>query len=170
MDVRVKRRLRLRPATTRDQPLLERWSFQPHVEAASPNTSCSSRLEQPPGWRQRFIGELDRHPIGYIQLTEPARENRGASWAEEGDARRNIDLWIGEPGYLGQGYGSTMLQLALAHCFSDLRITTVWLDPPADNHHAHRFCERLGFRFIEQRRLGESHSRSYCMERRDWLG
>ncbi len=45
--------------------------------------------------------------------------------------------------------------LALARCFADPKVTTVLIDPLAGNVRAHRFYERLGFRFVERRLFGK---------------
>ena len=46
------------------------------------------------------------------------------------------------------------MQLALKRCFADPLVTAVLVEPLASNTHAHRFYERLGFQFVEQRRFG----------------
>ncbi|MGR2740380.1 GNAT family N-acetyltransferase [Billgrantia sp. Q4P2] len=170
MEVNAKRRLRLRPATPHDIALLTRWDAQPHVIAANPNDRWDWKAElghQVEGRRQ-FIAERDGRPIGFVQITDPAREE-SSYWGEVANGLRAIDIWIGEPEELGKGYGTTMMQLALAHCFADPQVTAVLLDPLADNRSAHRFYERLGFRFVEQRQLGADICCIYRLERRDWL-
>ncbi len=169
-DVNAKRRLRLRPATPEDRVLLERWDAEPHVVAANPNDKWEwqTELAQPTDWRQQFIAEREGRAIGFIQILDPARDESGY-WGEVGDGLRAIDIWIGEPEDLGKGYGTTMMQLALAHCFADPRVSAVLIDPLADNRRAQRFYERLGFRFVEQRRLGNDLCCIYRLERSDWL-
>ena len=44
----------------------------------------------------------------------------------------------------------------------------ILFDPLASNTRAHRFYERLGFRFIEQRRFGEDDCFVYRLSRADW--
>jgi aminoglycoside 6'-N-acetyltransferase len=42
------------------------------------------------------------------------------------------------------------------------------LDPLAGNRRAHRFYERLGFRFVEHRRFGDDDCFVYRLERSAW--
>ncbi|MFQ3790338.1 GNAT family N-acetyltransferase [Halomonas sp. A29] len=170
MEVNVKRRLRLRPATPHDCSLLTHWDAQPHVISANPDDSWDwkTELAHQADWRQQFIAEREGRPIGFVQIIDPARED-GSYWGESANGLRAIDIWIGEPEELGKGYGTTMMQLALAHCFADPEVSAVLIDPLADNHRAHRFYERLGFRFVEQRHLGGNTCCIYRLDRRDWL-
>ena len=171
MDVSVKRRLRLRPVTWSDKSLLEHWDSQPQVIAANPNErwNWQADLGHPTDWCRQYIAEHDGHPIGFVQIIDPAREESGF-WGEAVPGLRAIDIWIGEPDQLGKGYGTTMMQLALAHCFAVAEVNAVLVDPLADNRRAHRFYERLGFHFLEQRRMGGDICWIYRLERHEWLG
>ncbi|HNJ73403.1 MAG TPA: GNAT family N-acetyltransferase, partial [bacterium] len=46
---------------------------------------------------------------------------------------------------------------------------TVIIDPLANNARAHRFYERLGFRFVREQRFGEDDSFVYELKRGDWM-
>ncbi|MHB0980574.1 MAG: Imm53 family immunity protein [Thermoleophilia bacterium] len=85
---------------------------------------------------------------------DPAREDNHY-WGEVAPNLRAIDIWIGEEADPGRGYGTEMMRLAFARCFVDPAVTAVLIDPPASNVRAHRFYERLGFRFVERRRFGD---------------
>jgi aminoglycoside 6'-N-acetyltransferase len=80
-----------------------------------------------------------------------------------GDRAR--DLWIGDAADLGKGCGTEMMRLALERCFADPSVTAVLIDPLAANTRAHRFYERLGFRFVERRRFGNDHCFVYRLDR-----
>lgn len=58
-----------------------------------------------------------------------------------------------------------MMRAALAHCFETPAVKAVILDPLASNVRACRFYERLGFRFVEERRFGRDDCRVYRYER-----
>ena len=47
------------------------------------------------------------------------------------------------------------MSLAMDRCFADPAVTAVIIDPLASNTRAHRFYERLGFRFVERRAFGD---------------
>jgi aminoglycoside 6'-N-acetyltransferase len=161
--------MRLRPATPDDLALLQRWDEQPHVVASDPNDDWGWEVElgKSPDWREQLIAEVDGRPVGFIQIIDPAREE-GHYWDEAAANLRAVDLWIGDEIDLGKGYGTAMMQLALARCFADPDVAAVLLDPLAANTRAHRFYERLGFRFVERRRFHNDDCLVYRLERADY--
>lgn len=160
------RPIRFRPATPADLELLRHWDEQPHVIASDPNDDWSweTELSRSPDWREQLIAELDGRPIGVVQIIDPAREESGY-WGDVPAGLRAIDIWIGEPADLGKGYGSTMMRLALGRCFAAPDVSAVLIDPLASNVRAHRFYERLGFRFVEPRRFGADECFVYRLDR-----
>ena len=159
----------LRPATPADLKLLQHWDRQPHVIAADPNDDWywEVELSRNPDGREQLIAEINDCPIGFVQIIDPAREE-SHYWGDVAPDLRAIDIWIGEAADLGKGYGTRMMQLALARCFADPRVTTVLIDQLANNTRAHRFYERLGFQFVEPRRFGDDDCFVYCLNRADW--
>jgi len=158
--------VRLRRATLADAPLLRRWDEQPHVVASDPNDEWGWEVElaREFDWREQLIAEEDGRPIGFHQIIDPAREET-RYWGDVPPGLRAIDIWIGEEADLGRGYGTQMMHLALARCFADASVTAVLVDPLVSNVRAHRFYERLGFRFVEHRRFGEDDCYVYRLER-----
>lgn len=163
--------IELRPATIDDLELLRHWDEQPHVIAATGDDDWGwdEELLLHREWREQLIAELDGRPIGYLEIIDPAREDTHY-WGDVGPDLRAIDIWIGEEDDLGRGYGTEMMRLALARCFADPGVTAVLIDPLASNVRAHRFYERLGFRFVERRRFGEDDCFVYRLERRTLAG
>ncbi|MGF1567106.1 MAG: GNAT family N-acetyltransferase [Nodosilinea sp.] len=159
----------LRPATLADVSLLRHWDEQPQVVAADPNDDWAWEVElaRTPVWREQLIAELKGRPIGFIQIIDPAQED-SHYWGEVPANLRAIDIWIGEPTELGQGYGTTMMRLALASCFADPEVAAVLVDPLASNTRAHRFYQRLGFKFLEHRRFGDDDCSVYRLDRATW--
>lgn len=161
--------IKLRPASMDDRSLLTFWDKQPHVIAAAPNDEWDweSELWRDPEWRKLLIAELGDRPVGFIQIIDPAREE-SHYWGDIRDGYRAIDIWIGEAENLGKGYGTEMMRLTLDWCFSDPKVTAVWVDPLEFNTKAHRFYERLGFKFMEERRFGEDNCLVYRLDREVW--
>lgn len=161
--------MNLRPATSLDVELLRHWDEQPHVIAANPNDECDweEELGRSADWQEQLIAEIEGRPIGYLAIIDPAREE-GHYWGDVPAGLRAIDIWIGAASDLGKGYGTRMMTLALARCFRDPTVTAVLIDPLASNTRAHRFYERLGFRFVEERRLDLDDCFVYRLEREDW--
>lgn len=158
--------IRLRAATPSDLALLRRWDEQPHVVAGRSNDDWGWEVElaRRPDWREQLIAEVDGRSIGFVQIIDPARED-SHYWGDVAANLRAVDLWIGEADALGKGYGSAMMRLALERCFADPNVTAVLVDPLAANVRAHRFYERLGFRFVERRRFGRDDCFVYRLTR-----
>jgi aminoglycoside 6'-N-acetyltransferase len=158
----------LRRATPDDLPLLRHWDEQPHVIASDPNDDWGweVELQRRPDWREQLIAELDGRPIGYVEIIDPAREE-SHYWGDVPAGLRAVDIWIGEAECLGRGYGTQMMRLALRRCFAEPSVEAVLVDPLASNTRAHRFYERVGFRFVEERRFGEDDCLVYRLERAD---
>jgi aminoglycoside 6'-N-acetyltransferase len=159
----------LRPATIRDLATLRHWDEQPHVIAADPNDEWNWEEEMPRSvdWREFLIAEEDGRSIGFVQIIDPEREE-SHYWGDVPANLRAIDIWIGEAGDLGRGYGTVMMRQALDRCFADAEVTAVLIDPLASNTRAHRFYERLGFTFVERRHFGEDDCSVYRLDRERW--
>jgi aminoglycoside 6'-N-acetyltransferase len=192
--MRDRKMINLRPATPADLNQLQHWDEQPHVLAAKYSLTAEAsdlrvqhwdqqlyvlaadpnddwhwkeELSRNPDWRELLIAEIDDRPIGFIQIIDPAREETHY-WGDIAPDLRAIDIWIGEESDLGKGYGTRMMQLALAQCFADPRVTAVLIDPLANNTRSHRFYERLGFQFVEPRKFGDDDCFVYCLNRSNW--
>ncbi|MBF2016645.1 MAG: acetyltransferase [Rivularia sp. T60_A2020_040] len=161
--------INLRPATFDDLELLRHWDEQPHVIASDPNDDWGWEVElkRTPDWREQLIAIEGDRPIGFIQIIDPARED-SHYWGDVTANLRAIDIWIGEETDLGKGYGTKMMQMAIDQCFADSAVTAILIDPLANNTRAHRFYERLGFNFVEQRWFGDDDCFVYQLSRADW--
>jgi aminoglycoside 6'-N-acetyltransferase len=161
--------IRLRPALPSDLATLMRWDEQTHVIESDPNDDWSweTELLRNPEWRELLMAEWDDRPVGFIQIIDPAKEET-RYWGDSPDGIRALDIWIGSADDLGKGYGTAMMHLALDRCFADALVQAVWVDPLASNLRAHRFYEKLGFRFVEGRRFGEDDCKVFALNRQDW--
>ena len=163
--------MNLRPATLADLNLLQYWDEQPHVIASNPNDKWDWEVElhHKSEGREQLIAEINGRPIGFIEITDPARDDSNY-WGNVAVNLRAIDIWIGSETDLGKGYGTKMMQLALERCFADslVTVTAVLVEPLASNTRAHRFYERLGFQFVEQRKFGLDECFVYRLNRADW--
>ena len=161
--------INLRPATLEDLTLLKYWDEQPHIIACDPDDDWhwESELSRDPAWREQLIAELNSRPIGMIQIIDPALED-SHYWGKVASNLRAIDIWIGEATDLNKGYGTIMMRLALTRCFADSLVKAVLVDPLAYNTRAHRFYQRLGFKFVERRHFGDSDCFVYQLNREDW--
>jgi aminoglycoside 6'-N-acetyltransferase len=85
-----------------------------------------------------------------IQIVDPANEE-SHYWGEMDQGLRAIDIWIGEESDMSKGYGTQMMDLALANCFNDSEVKRVLVDPLVANKKAINFFERIGFNFFENK-------------------
>ena len=151
---RPKHEIKLRPAGIKDLELLKYWDSKQHVIDCDPDDDWNWELElkRDPEWREQLVAEKDGRPIGFIQIIDPLLEET-QYWQTEARNTRAIDIWIGEESDLGKGMGTEMMKLALIRCFEDPNVTAVYVDPLKSNTKAHRFYQKLGFQFVEERNL-----------------
>ncbi len=88
-------------------------------------------------------------------------QRRDALLGHVPDHLRAIDIWIGEPNYLGLGLGTKIMQLAIERCFASPEVEGILVDPLSNNGRAIRFYERLGFQFVEHRQFEDDHCAIY---------
>lgn len=159
----------LREATINDLQILRHWDDQPHVMESDPNDDWNweHELQRTPFWRRQLIAELAGRPIGFVQIIDPQSEE-SHYWGNAGANLRAIDIWIGEAGDLGMGYGTEMMKSALKLCFADKNVEAVIIDPLKSNVDAIRFYQRLGFKWIEDKFFGDDHTAVHRIERSDW--
>ena len=112
------------------------------------------------------MAELDGQPFGMVLLIDPALEETHY-WGDVAATLRAIDIWIGVPELRGQGHGTTLMRMAIERCFAAPGVTAILIDPLATNVRAHRFYERLGFRFVERRDFNGEACFVYRMDRGD---
>ncbi len=158
--------VKLRPATIEDLTLLLYWDTMQHVIDSDPDDDWNWEFElsRNPSWREQFVAELDRKPIGFVQIIDPYYEETHY-WGDVAQNKRAIDIWIGEENNLGKGYGTTMMHLAIDRCFSNPAISGILIDPLKTNTKAHAFYEKLGFIFVEERTFDETACFVYELDR-----
>ena len=159
-----------RKATIDDLPLLKYWDTKQHVIDCDPDSDWNweEELKKDPPWRQQFVAEVQKRPLGFVQIID-AHEEETHYWGDVEPHTMAIDIWIGEEEDLNKGYGSTMMRNALDLCFMNPLVNKVLIDPLKTNTKAHRFYERLGFKFLEERKFGDSDSFVYIMTRDSWI-
>lgn len=165
----MEKQIVLRPATLSDLEILRHWDEQEHVLESDPNDDWNweNELQRQPSWREQLIAELDARPIGFVQIIDAAEEE-SHYWGDVPAGLRAIDIWLGDSKDLGKGYGTKIMRLAIDRCFDDPRVSAILLDPLESNTRAHRFYERLGFRFLRKQRFGQDDCFVYRLVREDW--
>ncbi len=161
--------LQFRLAELSDADMLQAWQQQPFLQQAlgDDDWQWHTELSKRPAWREQLIAELDGQPIGFMEIIDPALEE-SHYWGACEPNLRALDIWIGIPALLGQGYGTQMMAIALARCFADKSVKGVLLDPLASNTKAHRFYEKLGFEFQTQRTFDDDVCYVYYLSRANY--
>lgn len=159
--------IKLRTASINDLELLKYWDTKQHVIDSDPDDEWNWEIElrQNPEWREQLVAELNGEPIGFLQIIDPYNEETHY-WGEVEQNKRAIDIWIGEERNLNKGYGTIMMELAIQRCFLDPAVNGILIDPLKTNTKAHRFYERLGFEFIEEREFDETACYVYELKRK----
>jgi aminoglycoside 6'-N-acetyltransferase len=152
-----------------DLETLLHWDEQTHVINSDPDDEWNweSELKRNPAWRKQIMAELNGKPLGFIQIIN-AKEEETHYWGKVSDGIAAIDIWIGEENNLGKGYGTIMMNYAIEQCFADIRINEILIDPLESNTAAHRFYERVGFKFLRHQKFGDQNCRVYSLKRVDW--
>ncbi len=161
--------LKLRKADLSDLMILKYWDTQEHVINANPNDDgdYENELMKDHNWRQNLMAEINGKPIGFLQIIDPFEEET-RYWGNVEQNMRAIDIWIGEPEYLGKGYGTQMMKMAFELCFSDPKVKGILIDPLENNIDAIRFYQRLGFSFIEKRKFNQDICDVHFLSRSDY--
>ena len=160
----------LRMAELKDVALLTYWDTLEHVVESDPNDDWNweEELGREVFWREQLIAEVDGKAIGFIQIIDPHFEETNY-WGSVSQNLRAIDIWIGEKDYLGKGYGTHIMHLVISRCFADVTVSSILIDPLANNTRAHKFYEQLGFQFVERRHFGEDDCFVYELSRKNYL-
>ena len=188
--------LSLRNATIDDLDMVLAWDENEHLQDSGGDIDFNDwnweyELPRNPTWRYQLIGSLhfmeridddassyvgqaNMLPIGFVQIIDP-KEEETHYWGEPCESGlRAIDIWIGEEDYIGQGYGTKLMKLALKICFEGENdnastVNAVLIDPMYDNKAAHRFYQRLGFQPIGERYFGPDRCLVHRLNRTDYF-
>lgn len=132
-------------------PLFENWLKQEHVKrfwtefktgddlrekllAAASNTHV-----------HRFVIEMDRNPIGYIQYYDAIAVGEEC-WSDEKPGTFGMDLFIGDKNQAGVGIGPKIIREFIVHLRKQApNARSIIIDPAPQNQYAIRAYEKAGF-------------------------
>ena len=150
----------------RDEPedygLLVRWRAEPHVhEWWDPDDPAPTFTEVLEHYGPRVRGEdkttaciveVDGRAAGYLQFYRwlPYLEEEPAIDVRADTDTFGIDIHIGEPDLIDQGFGSRAVDLVCRHLEADLGASWIALTTEVTNHRAQRAYEKVGFVKIRQ--------------------
>lgn len=139
-----------------DIPQLLNWFKEPHVQQYWPVPEDNELIEH---FLKRirskdtfgYIVYLAEKPIGYIQYyyIDRTQEKAGAWLPELPLTTIGTDQFIGNPAYVGKGYGTQFIKEFIAYLRTiEPGITTVIVDPEPTNSAAVRCYEKVGFKKV----------------------
>ena len=153
------RAISFRRLRTSDLGLMHRWLNAPHVRRwwyAEGTFYKEIEEHYLPGIGGRDPTDLflilhGDEPIGFIQTYRISAEADEAYASLVGvDNSAGVDLFIGEPGYLYQGLGSSVIHRFLSeHVFSYPEVEVCVIGPEPKNVAAIRAYEKAGFRYFK---------------------
>lgn len=132
----------LRPA---DLPRLRLWLAMPHVRAwwGDPDTAIREiRRLMASDWAEPMLVAWQGRQIGYLQAYDAVSAAPGGG---EEPGSFGIDLFIGEPSYVGKGLGTAFLGAYTDRLLRGGRASRILARPARSNHRAVRCLEGAGF-------------------------
>ncbi|WP_281985139.1 GNAT family N-acetyltransferase [Thalassorhabdomicrobium marinisediminis] len=137
--------LTFRPMTRADLPMFRRWLDQPHMGGWWGDSGTEARLveqDMDKGVVDMRVVEHDGDPFAFIQDYNAHAFGAPHYKGFDKDARA-IDTFLGDPAYLGQGYGAGYIAARVA----DLRRSypVILTDPDPANTRAIAAYRRAGF-------------------------
>jgi len=164
--------IKLRHATIEDLELVKYWDTKQHVIDCDPDDdeewNWELELNRNPEWREQLVAELNGKPVGFIQIIDPFLEETHY-WGEIEPNKKAIDIWIGEEINLNKGYGTIMMKLAIDRCLLNPSTNEILIDPLKSKIKAHRFYERLGFEFVEEKEFNDTACCIYTLKRNNFI-
>jgi len=145
--------LTLKPLTFSDLDLLVTWFQQPHVKKWWPDNLSAPEIKTKYGNRigstsvVPLIIYAEEKPIGFLQYYNPAQV--GDEWNKhELPGTRGFDIFIGDPEYLGKGYGTAALKLMINQLFARPDIKKIIVDVDPHNNTAIKTYQKVGLKFV----------------------
>ncbi len=145
-----------KPLLTTDLPLLHKWLNTSHVVEWYGKKTCTfdevakQYLPRITGQdpTKSFFVSYQRNPIGYIQ-SYLVKDDRELQKYVNPDTTAGLDMFIGEPNYLGRGLGSKIIKEFLKQVvFKQSGISACLVDPLPSNPRMIHVNEKIGFKYL----------------------
>ncbi len=169
-----------RKLQTEDLHLMHKWLNEPHVHEWYDKDKDNSLEEVIKRYDPKINGEkptecymvlYEDNPVGYIQKYKVNDWPDFGDYVGYDDHTASVDLFIGEPSFMGQGLGNLMLKKFLKEVvFADQDITTCIIGPEPENKRGIRAYEKSGFKYVKTVQVGNEPDPTYIMEiKREYL-
>jgi aminoglycoside 6'-N-acetyltransferase len=99
---------------------------------------------------RKLIILIDDQPVGYIQVYRLANEEEYRQQIDISPDAVAMDLFLGEPAYRGQGWGTDVIRACLARIvFGEMDAPLAMIAPDPENTRAVRSYAKAGFRPVK---------------------
>jgi aminoglycoside 6'-N-acetyltransferase len=149
--------------SARDLPLLARWLNKRHVCKwwGDPERNFADAKEWPP--ESHALIAVSGKPVGYLRWQRVSLPELAALGIMDIPERSvDIDILIGEQGFVGKGIGPQALRLLLEHLRADPTISLAGMSTEVGNYAAIRAYEKAGFQ-RRHRYFDPEHGESWIM-------
>lgn len=157
-----------------DLELMYKWLNKPHVRQWYDRDKGSSleAIEERYGPKIKdekptdcYLVFCEAKPFGYIQKYKVNDWPEFADYVGYDNGASSVDLFIGEPSFMGKGYGSMMLKKFVDEVvFADPKINRCIIGPEPKNARAIRSYEKAGFKYVKTVQVGNEPNPTYVME------
>lgn len=133
----------------RDLPVLRSWLQRPHVARwwGDPVEALAAAREHPP--TQHALISVDGRAVGYLCWQHPSPEELAEARLDALPVDlMDVDIVIGEPEFVGRGFGPQALELLLNRLRAD-GVSIVGLATAANNQRALRAFAKAGFSLFQ---------------------
>lgn len=170
----AKQHIKFRKLQLEDLELLYLWLNKPHVHEFYDKDKENTFEEIEKRYAPKIRGEkptdcyfvlYDQKPVGYIQ------KYFVNDWPELGDYLKyddtvvSVDLFIGDPDFMGKGFGSLMLSEFISQIvFNMPNVDLCMIGPEPSNKRAIHAYEKAGFKHVQTLRIGDEKEDTYIME------
>jgi len=150
-----------------DLPLMHRWLNEPHVHEWYDDNRENTLEAITERYAPEILGDKPTEPyivlytgksVGFIQTYKVNDWPEFGDYLGYDDHTAAIDLFVGDTGMMGKGFGSLMLKKFLHEVvFANPDIQTCIIGPDPENKRAIRAYEKAGFRYVKTVQVPREH-------------
>lgn len=143
-----------KPVELKDLPLLFTWFCQPYIAQLWPEPKAYAEFETK--WTEhiqrdhKFVAYIGDKPVAYLQYYHVTNEDRTKFHSVHiPEPSVGCDLFIGDPEYLGKGYGTELIKQFIQYVRqAEPTCKAMIIDPASDNYRAIACYKKVGFEKI----------------------
>lgn len=154
--------------------LLHKWLNTPHVHEFYDKDKKNTKEDIKKRYAPKITGEkptdcyivlYENKPVGYIQKYFVNDWPEFGNYLQYDDTVVSVDLFIGNPEFIGKGFGSFMLSEFIKQIVFSIPNTSLCIiGPELKNKRAIRAYEKAGFKHVQTLTIGDEQEPTYVME------